>query len=186
MLIPLPVEGDTPRDRLAMGLGWDPPRWGIFRRQRPHDVDLNANALLFDGVELVDVVYSEQLSAADGAVRLQGDNLTGDGTGDDELLTIELTRLPERVTAVLLLVTSYTGQTFDDIRNGFCRLLDTRTGTEIVRHTLLRGPHTGMVMGVIVRAADESGWLYREVAAGIQARHPVEALPHLTGYLSRP
>lgn len=183
MLIPLPTTGDAPRDFLAMGLGWDPPRWRLFGT-RPDDVDLNAAALLFDGVELIEVAYSERLSVADGAVRLHGDNLTGDGSGDDELITIELNRLPERTTAVALLVTCYTGQTFNEIRNGFCRLLDARTGTEIARHTLLRGPHTGMIMGVIVRG--DEGWLYREVAAGIAARHPVDALPHLTQYLSRP
>jgi tellurium resistance protein TerZ len=188
VLIPLPTEGDAPRDHLVMGLGWDPPRWRMFR-QRPDDIDLNTAALLFDGVEPVEVVYSEQVGAADGAVRLHGDNLTGDGTGDDELITIELTRLPDRVTAVALIVTCYTGQTFDDIRNGFCRLLDARTGAEIARHTLLRGPHTGMILGVIVRgdsAAGDEGWFYRQVSTGIAARHPVEAMPYLTQFLSRP
>lgn len=183
MLIPLPTTGAAPRDYLAMGLGWDAPRWRLFAG-RPDDIDLNAAALLFDDVDLVEVAYSEQLTAAAGAVRLHGDNLTGDGIGDDELITIELNRLPEQVTAVVLLVTCYTGQTFGEVRNGFCRLLDARTGAEIARHTLLRGPHSGLIMGVIVRG--DEGWVYREVGVGIAARHPIDALPHLTQYLSRP
>ncbi|MGF6887674.1 tellurium resistance protein TerZ [Nocardia sp. GAS34] len=181
MPIPLPTAGDAPRDYLAMGLGWDPPRWRMFRA-RPDDIDLNAAALLFADTELIEVAYSEQLSAADGAVRLHGDNLTGDGSSDDELITIELSRLPERVTAVVLLVTCYTGQTFNDVRNGFCRLIDARTGAEVARHTLLRGPHTGLIMGLLLRTS--SGWQYSEIGAGIDARHPIEALPHLTRYLT--
>ncbi len=181
MPIPLYAEGDARVDSLAMGLGWDAPRWRLFGA-RPAAIDLNGAALLFDGEQLVEVVYHEHLASADGAVRLHGDNLTGDGPGDDEILTIDLARLPGRISGIALLVTCYTGQTFDEIRNGFCRVLDRRSGAEIVRHTLLRGPHTGMIMGLVLRTS--AGWQYCEIAEGITAHHPIEALPHLTRYLS--
>ncbi|MBF6172045.1 TerD family protein [Nocardia blacklockiae] len=181
MLVPLQDDGGTPLEYLAMGLGWDPaPARRRFGARRPA-IDLNASALLFDGDRLVDVVYHEQLGTADGSVRLHGDNVTGEGPGDDEVLTVDLTRLPDAVDAVVLLVTCYSDQTFDDIGNAYCRLADGVSGTEIARYNLPRGPHTGLVMGVLERATP--AWQFRQVVAGIAARHPADAVPLLAEYL---
>ncbi|MQY23872.1 TerD family protein [Nocardia macrotermitis] len=181
MPIPLRAENGAPLDNIAMGLGWDAAKWRLFG-SRPADIDLNAAALLFSGDQMAEAVFHERLNSSDGAVRLHGDNLTGDGKGDDEIISIDLDRLPSRINGIALIVTCYTGQTFDKIRNGFCRLYDRESGTQFTWQTVLRGPHTGMIMGILLRAHD--GWHYTEIGQGITADHPREAMPHLARYLS--
>ncbi len=170
-----------------MALGWDPtqPRrrksWWWWFGGGETEIDLNSAALLFGGDRLVDVIYHERLSGADGSVRHHGDDLTGEEPGDDEVISVDLARLPAEVTAIVLLVTCYTGQTFERIANGFCRLVDGASGREVTRDPLPRGPHTGFVMGVLELA--ESGWQYRPIAESIPATHPVEAVPLIEPYL---
>ncbi|BAD59550.1 TerD family protein [Nocardia farcinica] len=164
---------------VTMGLGWDPAdrsRWLRGRRE----IDLNAAALLFAGDALADVVYHEQLSSQDGAVRLLGDSTNGEGDGDNEIITLDLTRIAPAVTTVVLLVTSYTGQTLDEVRNSFCRLVNGETGTEFA-HYVLEDPAHGFLVGALDRT--ETGWAYREIAAAIDAEHPAEAVPHLAAHL---
>lgn len=166
---------------VTMGLGWDPEalRW---LGGKP-DIDLNAAALLFTGDSIADVVYHEQLASQDGAVRLLGDNTTGEGEGDDELITVDLTRLPPTVTTVFFVVTSYTGQPFGQIQNAFCRLIDGMSNTEFARYELDGGRgSTGFVMGKLFRSA-QGLWLYQPIAETIQAKHPVEAVHQLAPYL---
>lgn len=164
---------DTTLDHITMAIGWDP----AYQR-----VDLNAAALLFAGTDIIDAVYHEQLMSKDGAVRHLGDSTTGEGDGDNELITVDLTRLPPEVTSVFFAVTSYTGQSFGQIRNAFCRLIDGVSGTEITRYDLDgERPSTGMVMGRAVRAAE--GWRFEPIGQGITAEHPVEVVPQLAAYL---
>ncbi|RJO71005.1 TerD family protein [Nocardia panacis] len=161
-----------------MGLGWDPVReW-----YRERAIDLNAAALLYSGTGLREVVYHERLDSPDGSVRLHGDSLDGVGPGDDEVISVDLTRLPGDITAILLLVTSHSEQTFAEVRNVFCRLVDGSTGAEIARYDPSGVPATGLVVGALVRAS--GGWEFREINEGVHARHPAEAVPYLTRYLT--
>nr|WP_276514932.1 TerD family protein [Nocardia transvalensis] len=180
-MIPLRDEGGAPLEYVVMGLGWDPAHGRRWFGARKPPVDLNAAALLFSGGDLVDVVYHEQLGTADGAVRLHGDDLTGEGPGDDELLMIDFTRISPSIDAVVLLVTCYSEQTFGDIENAYCRLTYA-SGTELARYDLPSSPHTGLVMGVLQRAGSE--WRFRQVIEGIAARHPADAVPLLGQYLT--
>ncbi|WP_309231529.1 TerD family protein [Nocardia sp. SYP-A9097] len=175
----LTVAGGGTLEHLTVGLGWDPARPKWFGRSM--EIDLNVAALIFSADRLVDVVYHEQLSSADGAIRHGGDSLTGEGPGDDEVIGIDLTRLAPHVTAVVLLVTCYTGQKLDEVENAFCRLVNGASGTEVKRYELSDLPYPGLVVGVLFRDADT--WGFREIAAGIAARHPVEAAPLLGPYL---
>ncbi|MVU80374.1 TerD family protein [Nocardia sp. ET3-3] len=165
---------------LSMALGWDPARRRWFGGPRA-EIDLNAAALLFAGERLVDVVYHEQLASADGSVRHHGDSLTGEGKGDNEIITIDLTRLPGGITCVLFLVTSYTGQQLAQVDNAFCRLVDAATGTELVRYDLSESISSGLVMGVVFPTGE--GWCFEEIVEGIDARHPLDALPALSRHL---
>lgn len=104
------------------------------------------------GTRSVDVAYREQLTSRDGAIRHLGDSVTGDGDGDNEVIAVDLTRLHPDVTTVVFIVTCYTGQRFDQIENGFCRVTDNVTGTEMVRIDLASArSHTGMVLGKLRR-----------------------------------
>lgn len=165
---------------LTLAIGWDPVRRKRFGRNR--EIDLNFAAVLFSGDQLVDVVYHEQLSSRDGSVRHHGDSTTGEGKGDNEIITLDLTRLGPDISAVLFLVTCYTGQPFDRIENAFCRLVDGTTGTELLRYDLAGVPYTGLVMGAVDRA--NGRWEFREVSKGVVAEHPVDVAPQLYQFLT--
>lgn len=174
--------GNRALTHVTMGLGWDPVRPGMFGRPGK-DVDLNAAALSFAGTRFVDVAYHEQLTSRDGAIRHLGDSVTGDGDGDNEVIAVDLTRLHPDVTTVMFIVTCYTGQRFDQIENGFCRVTDNVTGTELVRIDLASArSHTGIVLGKLCRRQQD--WDFAAIGEPIWAQHIVHAIPQLAGYLS--
>ncbi|MFE7744960.1 TerD family protein [Nocardia sp. NPDC057455] len=181
MLTVLRDARDVPLEHVTVALGWDPAtRPRLLGRRK--GIDLNVAALLFAADRLVDVVYHEQLSSTDGSVRLHGDSITGEGLGDDEIISVDLSRLSTRVTTVLFLVTSYTGQSFERIANAYCRVIDTAAGTQLARHELTGGgSHTGLVLGRVRRVGGV--WHFEGIGAGLQARHPVEAVPQIGAYI---
>lgn len=146
---------------VAMGLGWDVRKpkglFGMFGA-KPGDIDLDASCLVFDtSRKLVDQVWFRQLSSRDGSITHSGDNLTGAGDGDDETITVDLSRLKESVANLVFTVSSFQGDTFDRIDNAYCRLVDLSTGAELARYDLTgSGPHTAQVMAKLTRGAD--GW----------------------------
>jgi stress response protein SCP2 len=89
-----------------------------------------------------------------GALRHGGDNLTGEGAGDDEQIYVDLDRLPAQVVALVFTITSYRGHRFTDVKNAFCRLVDARSGAELVRYNLSDArPSTGVIMAALRRIA---------------------------------
>ncbi|MFE7720361.1 TerD family protein [Nocardia rhizosphaerihabitans] len=172
----------TALTHITVGLGWDPVRAGKFRRH-PKDIDLNVAALSFSGTRFADIAFHEQLTSRDGAIRHLGDSLDGVGDGDDEIMVLDLTRLAPDVTTVVLLITCYTGQRFEQIENAFTRVTDSVTGTELARIDLSTArSHTGLVLGKLHRAY--SDWQFTLIAEPIPAEHVVDAVPHLTAYLN--
>ncbi|WP_169815519.1 TerD family protein [Nocardia inohanensis] len=164
---------------LRVGLGWDPARrrrWG-----RQSEIDLNVAAMIYTAAGLTDVVYHEQMLAADRSVQLHGDNLTGEGPGDDEIITVDLSRVDSAVTAMLFIVTCYTGQDLSVVENAFCRIVDTASTTELARYDISSVAGTGFIMGGLFRATGT--WEFRGINEGISARHPVEAATQLGRFL---
>ncbi len=143
------VKTGAPALRLVrMGLGWDPVRRGA-------DVDLDASVLAFDvrGRDVEKVWYGNLTGFGD-AITHSGDNLTGEGEGDDEVITIHLDRLPREVEGLVFTVNSFRGQRFTELKTAYCRLLDDR-GDELVRYDLGDAePKTGVLMAKIVREQD--------------------------------
>jgi stress response protein SCP2 len=133
--------------RVAMGLGWDPAKRGS-------DIDLDASVIVVNAKgRKVDAVWFMAKSAYKGAIEHTGDNLTGEGEGDDETINVDLSRLPEEAHALVFTVNSFRGQNFTEVRNAYCRLLDAGTGAELVRFDLTESrPTTGVIMSVLVRA----------------------------------
>lgn len=180
--VSLRKDGGVALTQIRMGLGWDPIKKGMFGNRTP-DVDLDASAVLFAEHQPVDTCYFGQLASKDGSIRHQGDNLTGEGDGDDEVINVDLTRIPAYVTTVIFIVTSYRGHTFDQLSNAFCRLVDSTTGAELARYTLqgagLRC--TGMVMAKFMRVGQE--WKMQAIGEPMTAKHAGEALPQLPRFL---
>lgn len=138
-----------------MGLGWDPVKsGGLFGfGGSSGSIDLDAScAMLSDTNQLMDTVSFRKLQSSDRSVKHSGDNLTGDGDGDDEVIGVKLDQVPANVTKLVFVINSFQGQTFDQVQNCFARLVDYRTKQEIFRYTLSeKGNHTGKVMCMLYR-----------------------------------
>ena len=134
--------------RVRMGLGWDPVRRGA-------DVDLDASVIAFDVMgKDVEKVWYGNLTGFGGAISHSGDNLTGEGEGDDEVITIDLDRLPAQVEGLVFTVNSFRGQRFTELKTAYCRLLDER-GNELVRYDLGdTEPKTGVLLCKLVHEQD--------------------------------
>lgn len=157
--------------RVHMGLGWDPVEnkptgfFGKLLGGGGGDIDLDASVVIFDGSRTpIDTVYFGKLNSSDGAIRHTGDNLTGEGEGDDESIKVDLEGLNPAAETLVFLVNSYRGQTFDEVANAFCRLVDDDSNKEICRYTLTeQGSHTGVVMAILSRNGGD--WQMKAVGA---------------------
>ena len=145
----LATDDAQPLIRVRMGLGWDKERTAGFIGTGAPDVDLDASAVQFAGGQLFDLAFYNHLETRDGSVAHLGDNRTGRGEGDDEVLTVDLSRVYRQVDTIVFLVSSYHGHTLEWINNAYCRLTDDQD-VEIARFTLTAGtPETGLVMAKI-------------------------------------
>ncbi len=131
---------------VRMGLGWEPAGAG-------RNIDLDASCIAFDAQrKKIETAWFMKLSIFDGAIAHSGDNLTGEGAGDDEAITVHLEGLPAEVCGLVFVVNSFSGQKFTDIKNAYCRLVDAGSGQELVRFELAQTePHTGVAMCKLVR-----------------------------------
>lgn len=184
--ITLEKSGGGQLTSVAMGLGWDvaKPKGGFMKRlTAPKSVDLDASCLLFGADKsLVDQVWFRQLDSRDGSVHHTGDNLTGAGEGDDEVIEVNLSRVPANVTTLVFTVNSFTGQSFAHIENAFCRLVDRSTGAEIARYNLSsQGDHTAQVMTRVYRAG--AGWKMHAIGENCSGRTFSDLLPFVTPHL---
>jgi tellurium resistance protein TerZ len=170
--------------RVKMGLGWDAvAKKGLFGKGKTQTIDLDASCLLFDASgNHTDTVWFRQLRSKDGSVLHTGDNLTGEGEGDDEVINVDLQQVPANVTQLVFTVNSFTGQDFSQIANAFCRLVDETTGEEIARYDLSgSGQHNAQIMAKVSRDGD--GWSMTAIgvtATGRTVQHLLPAVsPHL-------
>lgn len=142
-------------NKLHFGLGWDPvKKKGLFGKifGGDGDIDLDAGCVLLDksGSE-IDTIWFRKLKSDCGSVVHSGDNLTGEGDGDDEIINVDLTRLPADVEYLAFTVNSFRGQSFNDVENAFCRVVD-QAGKELARYQLTeQGAHTGIVIASLHR-----------------------------------
>lgn len=132
--------------KVKMGLGWEP----AFRGK---DIDLDASVMAFGPQRNhLDSCYFGKLSILDGAVKHSGDNLTGEGAGDDEVIVVDLGKIPAEATALFFTVNSFTGQKFTEVAKAYCRLIDAQTDEELVRFDLTgTEPQTGVLMAKLIR-----------------------------------
>jgi len=160
----LSLEKDTGLTKVFMGCGWDPAQpkktgflGGLFGG-KADSIDLDASVIMFDAnKQPLDLVWFQQLASKDGSIRHSGDNMTGEGDGDDEIIHVDLTALGADVKYLVFTVNSFRGQTFDEVENAFARLVDQSKNTEICRYTLTdKGRHTGVIMASMEKTA--SGW----------------------------
>ena len=149
--------GAPPLAKVIMGLGWDPAKG---RR----NIDLDASCIAFDqqGSKL-EIVWFTHLSDFGGALQHTGDNLTGQGEGDDEQIRVDLLALPQHVHSLVFTINSFSGQKFTEVARAFCRLVDEATGQELVRFDLSESqPNTGVLMAMLRRTGPAT-WEMRAI-----------------------
>ena len=157
--------------RAIIGLGWNP------RTTTGAPFDLDASALLLGDNGKVrsqdDFVFYNQLSSKDGSVTHQGDNRTGEGEGDDEQILIDLDLVGPDVKRVVIAVSidqaDSRGQTFGQVRDAYCRVVNQETEQEVVRFDLSEdaASETAMIFSEIYRHNGE--WKFRAVGQGYAA-----------------
>ncbi|GAB2886897.1 TerD family protein [Nocardioides pacificus] len=154
--------------RLRVGLGWD------VRSTTGADYDLDASALLVgsEGKVLSDshFVFYNNLTSPDGAVQHTGDNLTGEGEGDDEVVEVDIEHLSANVERIVFVVSIHDAdarrQSFGQVVNAFIRVVNAEDERELARYDLSEDAslETAMVFGELYRRNGE--WKFRAVGQG--------------------
>jgi tellurium resistance protein TerZ len=135
--------------QITVGLGWDVDEG---------EVDLDVSAVLMDanGMDLEAVFFGRLESELHG-IQHTGDNLTGEGDGDDEQILVNLDRIGDSVKQIFFVVNIYTPQkTFNQVAEPFCRILDNSSGSELCRYSLRdAGSESGLIIAKIAREAGD-------------------------------
>jgi len=153
---------------IDVGLGWD------ARVTDGSAFDLDASVfLLNEGGKVrsdADFIFYNNKSSADGSVVHQGDNQTGSGDGDDEVVSIDLPKVPADVVRVAFSVTIHEAevrkQSFGQVGNAYIRVVNKADGKEIARYDLSEdySTETAMIFGEIYRNSGE--WKFKAIGQG--------------------
>ncbi|MFD4505724.1 TerD family protein [Streptomyces sp. NPDC058464] len=152
---------------VMIGLGWD------ARSTTGAPFDLDASALLCQGGRVLGddfFVFYNQLKSPEGSVEHTGDNLTGEGEGDDESILVDLPKVPATCDKIVFPVSIHMaderGQTFGQVSNAFIRVVNQADGQELARYDLSEdaSTETAMIFGELYRYQNE--WKFRAVGQG--------------------
>lgn len=155
--------------KLLVGLGWD-----VQKYDGGQDFDLDSSVFLLgeDGKvkEGEDFIFYNNTTGAGGAVVHSGDNLTGEGQGDDEYVKVSIKDIPTRINKITFAVTIHEAverrQNFGQVSNAFIRVVNEETNEEIIRYDLGEdfSIETAIVVGELYRHGNE--WKFSAIGAG--------------------
>ena len=157
--------------KVLVGLGWDINK---YDGGKAFDLDAAAFMLGANGkvTDNLDFVFFNNLKDPSGAVQHMGDNLTGEGEGDDEVIKIDLSKIPAKIEKIDFTVTIYEAverrQNFGQVENAYIRIVDDETGEELIRYDLGEdfSVETAVVVGEIYRRNNE--WKFNAIGSGWQ------------------
>ncbi len=168
-------------EQLMCGLGWDVAerKGGFFSRLTQQDFDLDSSVLCLNARDKVissqNVIFYGNLRHSSDAIIHQGDNLTGEGKGDDEQILVNLKLIPANIQKLVFIVNIYEAmsrkQDFSQVKNAFVRLVNLTNGKEIARYTLSGNNFdgkTGLIMAEINRQDDD--WEVTAKGEGIKIK----------------
>ena len=164
-------KGNPGLKKLMVGLGWD-----VNQYDGGYDFDLDAAAFLLgeDGKcpTTDEFIFYGNLKHPSGAVEHMGDNLTGEGEGDDEVIMVDLSKIPESIKRIAFTVTIYEAdlrrQNFGQVSNSYIRVVDNVTEKEIIHYDLGEdfSIETAVVVGEIYKHNGE--WKFNAIGSGYQ------------------
>ncbi len=165
------TKGNPSLKKIMVGLGWD-----VNQFDSGADFDLDAAAFLLgeNGKTPTEkeFVFYGNLEHPSGAVKHMGDNLTGDGEGDDEQVFVDLSKIPANIQKIAFTVTIYDAdvrhQNFGQVSNAFIRIVDETNNQEIIRYDLGEdfSIETAIVVGELYRNNGE--WKFNAIGSGFQ------------------
>ena len=165
------TKGNPGLKNIMVGLGWD-----VNAFDSGADFDLDAAAFMCESNGKCptekEFIFYGNLENASGALKHMGDNLTGEGEGDDEQIQVDLTKIPANVEKVAFTVTIYEAETrrqnFGQVSNAFIRIVDEATGQELIRYDLGEdfSIETAVVVGELYRNNGE--WKFNAIGSGFQ------------------
>lgn len=165
------TKGNPGLKNIMVGLGWD-----INAFDSGAAFDLDASAFLLDASGKCptekEFVFYGNLTHSSEAVNHMGDNLTGEGDGDDEQIQINLEKIPASIERVAFTVTIYDAegrkQNFGQVSNAFIRIVDESTNQELIRYDLGEdfSIETAVVVGELYRNNGE--WKFNAIGSGFQ------------------
>ena len=167
--------------KLMVGLGWDAieeeEKGGFLSRifgGGKKDFDCDASVFVCKNGKITsvdDIVYFGNLEHDSGAIKHMGDNLTGEGEGDDEQIFVDLNKIPADYDKLVFVVNIYKAvdrkQDFGIIKNAYIRIIDNDNGEELCRYNLSGGDYNGMlamIVGEVYRYKGE--WKFNAVGNG--------------------
>ncbi len=165
------TKGNPGLKKIMVGLGWD-----VNQFDSGADFDLDAAAFLLgeNGKTPTEkeFVFYGNLEHPSGAVKHMGDNLTGDGEGDDEQVSVDLSKVPANIQKIAFTVTIYDAdvrhQNFGQVSNAFIRIVDETNNQEIIRYDLGEdfSIETAIVVGELYKNNGE--WKFNAIGSGFQ------------------
>ena len=165
------TKGNAGLKSIMVGLGWD-----VNAFDSGSDFDLDAAAFMCGSNGKCptekEFVFYGNLEHGSGSVKHMGDNLTGEGDGDDEQILIDLSKVPSNVDKIAFTVTIYDAdqrrQNFGQVSNAYIRIVDDATNTELIRYDLGEdfSIETAVVVGELYRHNGE--WKFNAIGSGFQ------------------
>lgn len=165
---------------ITMGLGWDPAKKGFFGGGGSIDLDASC-ILLDDNKQVLDQVWFRQLTSKCGKIKHSGDNLTGDGDGDDETISVDLKGLAGNVKYLIFTVNSFRGQSFQDVGRAGCRIYDDKKKALAEYNLSEKGDHTGLIMVSLYR--HNGAWKVNALGKATSGRVAAEMLGDITSVI---
>ena len=165
------TKGNPSLKNIMVGLGWD-----VNEFDSGAAFDLDASAFLLGASGKCpserEFIFYGNLEHSSGSVKHMGDNLTGEGDGDDEQIQVNLGTIPSNVERVAFTVTIYDAdkrrQNFGQVSNAYIRIVDEATNTELIRYDLGEdfSIETGVVVGELYKK--DGNWKFNAIGSGFQ------------------
>jgi stress response protein SCP2 len=179
------TKGNPGLSKIMVGLGWDPVEnkggggllGSLFGGGGGANVDCDASVIMLGENDKLrnnsDVIYFGNLKSTDGSVQHTGDNLTGQGEGDDEQINVDLSRVPSHIQKLVFVVNIYDAvkrkQHFGMIRNAFIRIVNPMSREELIHYNLSDdySGSTSLIVGELYRHGND--WKFAAVGTGTNA-----------------